>query len=51
MITPEDKKKKQIEYIQSWKDNLIAYNKLLQKELYLVDEKEILDEKQALSES
>lgn len=51
LITPEDEKKKQIEYIQSWKDNLIAYNKLLQKELYLVDEKEILDEKQALSES
>ena len=48
-LTPAEEKQKQLDCVRSWEDNLKKYEETLQREIYLLDEKEILEEKNRLS--
>lgn len=50
-VHTRERKEKDIKYLQSWKNNLKTYRKLWKKELYLVDEKEMLEGRQTSSGS
>ena len=44
-LTPAEEKEKQLDRVRSWEDSLKKYDEMIQREIYLLDEKELLEER------
>lgn len=44
-LTPVEEKEKQLDRVRSWEGNLKKYDEMIQQEIYLLDEKELLEER------